>query len=176
MSRFVRTFKARKAFLDELEVGSSVSFAARAAGGTTKNFKRWRKDDEDFARDWDEAEEAGTDHLEDEAYARAIKKSDPLMMFMLKARRPEKFDRGSKLELSGGIDVTGAKAKLLNKIARLQAEGKLPTGGNKEEPEILEAAPQEKQKLLPPPDPSVSGKRGSKRRAVEPGNRRQATS
>jgi hypothetical protein len=174
MSRFVRTFKARKAFLDELEVGSSVSFAARAAGGTTQNFKKWRADDENFAADWDEAEEAGTDHLEDEAYARAVKKSDPLMMFMLKARRPEKFDRASKIEHSGGIDVTGARTKLLNKIARLQAEGKLPGGSGKEESEIPEAETAEEQKLLPAPSTDLPGKRGSKRRAAEPRNRRKA--
>jgi hypothetical protein len=61
------------------------------------------------------------------------------MLAILKARRPEKFDRASKLELSGGLDVTGARAKLLNKIARLQAEGQLPTGGGQEESEVLEA-------------------------------------
>jgi hypothetical protein len=175
MSRFVRTFKARKLFLDALELGDSVSKAATIAGATSRQFKRWREDDPDFAADWDEAEEAGTDFIEDTATDRALKKSDPLMLAILKARRPEKFDRGSKLELSGGIDVTGARAKLLNKIARLQAEGQLPSGGSEEEPEVLEAATAKEQKLLPSPERS-SGvpERGRKRRAAQQGNRREA--
>jgi hypothetical protein len=95
MSRFVRTFRARKAFLDSLAAGDSLSKAARAAGGTTSIFKRWRAEDENFASDWDEALEEGTDFIEDTATDRAMKKSDPLMLAILKARRPEKFDRAS---------------------------------------------------------------------------------
>lgn len=171
MSRFVRTFKARKAFLDALEVGDSISRAAEAAGGSARNFRRWRDEDPDFAQDWDDAIEAGTDFIEDTATERALNKSDPLMMMILKARRPEKFDRGSKLELSGGIDVTGSRAKLLNKIARLQAEGAISTGGGQEEPEVLEGETAPERLALPAPDTGVP-QRGRKRRAVEQGNRR----
>lgn len=172
MSRFVRTFKARKLFLDQLEVGNSISFAANAAGGTARVFKRWRDDDESFAKDWDEAEEAGTDFIEDAATTRALSKSDPLMVMILKARRPDKYDRGSKLELSGGIDVTGSKAKLLNRIARLQAAGEISLGGEDTESEVLKekAKPE---KLLPPPDTGVP-QRGRKRRAAQSTNRREA--
>src|SRR3546814_17137525 len=63
--------------LDQLAVGSSVSFAASAAGGTVKNFKKWRDADPDFAADWEEALEEGTDFIEDAATDRALKKSDP---------------------------------------------------------------------------------------------------
>lgn len=173
MSRFVRTFKARKLFLDQLAVGNSISFAANAAGGSPRNFKRWRDDDESFAKDWEEAEEEGTDFIEDAATERALKKSDPLMAMILKARRPDKYDRGSKLELSGGIDVTGSKAKLLNRIARLQTAGQLSTGGDDPESQIPEEKPEEESLLLPAPDTSLP-QRGRKRRAVEPGNRRKA--
>lgn len=140
--RFVRTHKARKKFLDELAVGSSVSAAARAAGGTPSNFRNWRRSDPNFAEDWDDAVEEGTDFIEDVATDRALKKSDPLMMMMLKARRPEKYDRGSKLELSGGIDVTGAKQTLLNKIARIQAQNPVQSGPSSEVP-ALPAPPEE---------------------------------
>lgn len=175
MSRFVRTFKARKIFLDAVAAGDSTSAAARAAGGTPRIFKRWRDEDEAFAEDWAEAEEEGTDYIEDEATNRALKKSDPLMAMILKARRPEKYDRGGKLELSGGIDVTGAKSKLLNRIARLQAAGQLPSDGSEEESEVLEAEAPTEQKLLPPPDPDIP-QRGRKRRAAQSGNRREAAS
>ena len=78
MSRFVRTYKARKIFLDRLAVGDSVSAAARAAGAEPKNFKAWRNSDPDFASDWDDAIEEGTDFIEDVATERALTKSDPL--------------------------------------------------------------------------------------------------
>lgn len=186
MSRFVRTHKARKIFLDQLEVGNSLSFAAHAAGGTTRNFKRWREEDENFAKDWDEAIENGTDFIEDVALDRALKKSDPLMQMILKARRPEKYDRGSKLELSGGIDVTGSKAKLLNRIARIQAQGNVAAGDGEEKSEALGDQSEKGVPLLPAPaEPeeqlhdSRSGSRpirGSKRRAAtQGGGRSKAT-
>lgn len=171
MSYFVRTFKRRKLFLDQLAVGASVSFAAAAADGTSQNFRKWRDADPEFSKDWDDAIEEGTDFIEDAAVDRAIKKSDPLMAMILKARRPEKYDRGSKLELSGGVTVEGSKQKLLNRIARLQAQGQLPGSSPESELEVSSAEPeeeQEKQKLLPAPD-SI---RGRKRRAAASGGRR----
>src|SRR5882672_1240346 len=64
MSRLVRSYKCRKIFLDQLAVGSSISFAATAAGGTSSSFKSWRNSDIDFAKDWDDALEEGTDFIE----------------------------------------------------------------------------------------------------------------
>lgn len=153
MSYFVRTHRRRKKFLDELAVGSSISQAATAAGGTPSNFRAWRKSDPGFASDWDDAIEEGTDFLEDVATDRAIKKSDPLMMMMLKARRPDKYDRGSKLELSGGIDVSGSRAKLLNKVARLQAAGQLQSQSGEGEQKVPSPKDEAGSKyLLPAPD------------------------
>lgn len=179
MSQFVRTFKRRKLFLDQLAVGSSISFAAAAAGGTPQNFRRWRETDPDFAADWDDAIEQGTDYIEDIATERAMKKSDPLMAMILKARRPEKYDRGGKLELSGQINVEGAKAKLLNRIARLQAAGQV-LGGPGEEGQAIPASadgaePEDSGPALLPSPGSVP-ERGRKRRAIAGGNRREAAS
>jgi hypothetical protein len=173
MSNFVRTFKRRKIFLDQLTVGSSLSFAAAAADGTVQNFKKWRDADSNFAADWEEAIEAGTDFIEDAATDRALKKSDPLMAMILKARRPDKYDRGSKLELSGGISVEGSKQKLLNKIARLQAQGQLSGASLESVEEVPSEEPEEVEapKLLPAP--SDIPIRGSKRRAAAEGNRRK---
>lgn len=175
MSRFVRTFKARKIYLDQLAAGNSESMAAEAAGGTVRNFKAWRAQDEAFHQDYLDAIEAGTDFIEDVAVQRALTKSDALMAMILKARRPDKYDRGSKLELSGGISVEGAKSKLLNKIARLQAAGQLPAGGADEVPEIPEAEGAEVHsapKLLPPPNTDAASIRGRKRRAAAEGSGR----
>lgn len=172
MSHFVRTHKRRKIFLDQLAVGSSVSFAANAAGGTVRNFKKWRDSDPDFAADWEEAIEEGTDFIEDAATDRALKKSDPLMAMILKARRPEKYDRGSKLELSGGISVEGSKAKLLNRIARLQAQGQVPEEGPTEEQGVLEGHGDGTPPVLALPSPGDGPVRGRKRRAAAQGSRR----
>jgi hypothetical protein len=174
MSRFVRTYKARKLFLDQLAVGNSVSFAANAAGGTARNFKRWRDEDPEFAKDWEEAEEEGTDFIEDTATERALKKSDPLMLAILKARRPDKYDRNRGSGVEVNINVEGSKAKLLNRIARLQAEGELSTVGGEAEPEVLAEEPAEEKLLLPAPSDTGVPERGRKRRAVEQGNRRKA--
>lgn len=167
---FVRTFKRRKIFLDMLAAGNTESAAARAADGKLRNFKKWRDEDVDFAKDWEEAIDEGTDFIEDIATERAIKKSDALMAMILKARRPEKFDRGSKLELTGGISVEGSKQKLLNKIARLQAQGVLSAPPPEPEQEVPPEASAEEEssgpRLLPAPgDTPVTG-RGRKRQAI----------
>ena len=178
-----RSFKKRKAFLDALELSDSPSMAARKAGEDLSFFKRWAKDDADFKRDWEEAEEAGTDFLEDVATDRAIRKSDPLMLAALKARRPHKWDRAKQIELSGGISVEGAKGKLLNKLAKLRAEDEKERQRQKalekgQEEERQEA--QEGQKLLPPPgqpfEPGEPIVRGSKRRRQDQSGGRENAS
>lgn len=96
-------------FLDELAKGVSVAGAASAIGLSRTAMYQRRAADEDFATAWDEAVEAGTDILEDEARRRAVdgvpepkyyegaicgtvqKYSDSMLMFMLKARRPGKY-------------------------------------------------------------------------------------
>ena len=170
MSNFVRTFKRRKKFLDELEVGSSESAAARAAGGDLRQFRKWRKEDPDFSKDWEDAIDAGTDFIEDVATDRALKKSDALMAMLLKARRPEKFDRGGKLELSGQVNVEGSRQKLLNRIARLQSTGQLFAGPPAEESEIPTAEDESgsSAKLLPH-DAGVPVVRGRKRASADSG-------
>lgn len=78
----------------------------------------WRHADQAFAQAWDAALELGTDALEDEAVRRAYhgtdkpvyqggkqvgtvrEFSDTLLIFMLKARRPEKFKERSEQRVS----------------------------------------------------------------------------
>ncbi len=113
-SRTIRTPKAREAFLSTLRAGWSVARAAKAAKiGRTSAFD-WRNDDEQFAADWDEAIEAGTDIIEDHGLKRAINKSDTLMALFLKARRPEKFKDRSVVE----HDITEQLAERLQAAKR----------------------------------------------------------
>lgn len=104
-----RTPEKVAAFLSGLRLGASVSLAARNAGIPRQTVYEWRDQSEQFRKDWDDAVEEGTDGLEDAARTRAQdgvdepvfyqgevcgavrKYSDTLMIFLLKARRPEKF-------------------------------------------------------------------------------------
>lgn len=118
-SRTNRTPKKEAAFLDALRDGRSVTAAAIDAGIARSTAYEWRETDGEFAVSWDAAIEEGTDRLEDEAHRRARdgvlkpiyqggKKvgqvqeySDTLTIFLLKARRPEKFKDRTATELSG---------------------------------------------------------------------------
>jgi len=125
------TTKRKNEFLNLLSEGFSVSHAAAAV-----NISRWamyqhRANDEEFAAAWNEAVEAGTDKLEDEARRRAFegvdepvfyqgmecgvirKYSDTLLIVLLKARRPGKYREN--VNLSGEVGVTA-------KIVRIPAK------------------------------------------------------
>ena len=105
--------QAADLFMRSLQTGASVQGAAEAAGKPRTTFYSWRARYPDFAAKWDAAVEAGTDRLEDEAVLRATsgvakpifyggklvgyekRHSDTLLMFLLKGRRPERFDPGN---------------------------------------------------------------------------------
>jgi hypothetical protein len=96
-------------FLEALSVTANASKAAAVSGISRMEWYRTRAEDAEFAKQWQEAVEKGTDALEDEAIRRAhegtdkpvyqggklvgyVKEySDTLLIFMLKARRPAKF-------------------------------------------------------------------------------------
>ena len=110
-------------FLAALAGGASGEKAATAAGIGRKTAYRWRDEDKDFAADWDDAIEAGTDLIEDEIYRRAVtgvdkpvffkgevvghvrEYSDTLLIFMAKARRPEKYTDRAQIEHTGAVKV-----------------------------------------------------------------------
>lgn len=116
--------KARERFLDALATGVSVAKAALAGGVSRATVYRWREADEAFAQLWDDAYEAGTDALEDEARRRAVEGtqkpvfykgevvghvreySDTLLAMQLNARRPEKYRTNHKVEMTGGVKIT----------------------------------------------------------------------
>ena len=139
----IRTARQREEFLAALGNGRSVSTAARAAHMGRSAVYAWRRDDPEFAADWDDAIEMGTDALEDEAIRRAkdrAKKSvyhqgqqcgmvreysDVLLIFMLKAPRPEKYrDRYEvRAKVSVSDDLRGKSIEELRReLAKLRAE------------------------------------------------------
>ena len=102
----------RRRFLEELARGWSVSKAAQTSGVSRAQIYRWRKEDPQFAADWNEAYEVGVDVLEDAAYSRAVEGiatpifnqegnqvgekveySDRLLELLLKSKRPRVYGR-----------------------------------------------------------------------------------
>lgn len=71
-----------------------VLAAAEASGVQRRNVYRWLEQDDEFALAFHQAEEDSTQHLERVAYERATRlkePSDTLLIFLLKARRPERY-------------------------------------------------------------------------------------
>lgn len=146
-NRTTRTSEKDAGFLDSLRDGASISAACAAVGYARASAYEWRAADPEFSAAWDEAVEEGTDRMEDEAYRRAVQGttkpiyqsgqrvgevqeySDTLMIFMMKARRPQKYkdrvavggdDGAPPIAVADVSDLERAKA-LAALIARTQA-------------------------------------------------------
>lgn len=116
-------------FLQHLSQSGNVSAAARAAGRSRQYFYRCHRRNPAFAAAWAHAVEEAADRLELEAVRRAVdgveteqfyqgqvigvvrRYSDALLMFLLKARRPDRF-------ASGGGDGAGDAPDNLAEVRR----------------------------------------------------------
>ncbi len=105
-------------FRAALEEHGDVSAAAKTAGYPRRSVYEWRDKDPSFKALWDAAWELGVDAMEEEARHRGVvgddqpvyqggkkvgvirKKSDTLLMFMLKGRRPDRYRDNSSLEVA----------------------------------------------------------------------------
>ena len=112
---------AEHKFLEALRTGKSIAAAARAAGIGRRTAYDWRDRDPLFAARWDESFDEGTDRLEDLALAGAEKGSERLLLALLKARRPERYQR-MQIEHSGSLEIMlrHAADTLDEKLARLR--------------------------------------------------------
>jgi len=81
--------------------GLSIRGACHVARIGKTAFYEWVKDDPEMAQAVADATDDGTDFLEDVARMRAIDSSDTLLIFLLKARRPEKYRDVSRHEHTG---------------------------------------------------------------------------
>jgi hypothetical protein len=99
----------KPAFLKNLATSANVSVACQRAGVSRSTAYRVRATDDEFAEAWEDAIDEAVDALEGEAHRRAVegtlepvyqggkqvgeirKYSDTLLIFLLKAHRPEKF-------------------------------------------------------------------------------------
>ena len=148
MARTPRTPKKMAAFISALEQTANVTAACRIARLPRSSAYEWREADSEFAKLWDDAVERGTDALEDEAVRRAAqgvlkpvyqggKKvgtireySDTLLIFMLKARRPEKFkeriEHGVTADLAERLEA--ARRRALSPPTLTVIDGKAEAG------------------------------------------------
>ena len=91
------------AFLASLRQQGNVSAAARVAGISRSVVHEARAADPGFAAAWTDAIEEGADTLEAEARRRAFAGSDTLLIFLLKAARPQKYRENVKHVHAGDI-------------------------------------------------------------------------
>ena len=100
----------RKKFIDAIREHRSITKACEAVGKGRTTVYRWRKDNQEFQEEWDEAVETNVDDLEAGAMRRAIegwlepvyykgepkgvirKFSNALTIFMLKKQRPKIYE------------------------------------------------------------------------------------
>ena len=141
----------RGVFLTALRETGNVSASARRAGTSRSVCYGRRRRDSGFAAAWEDALEEAADRLEMEAFRRAVdgvgedrffgghvvgevtRYSDALLMFLLRARRPQRF--GPRPETGSGItgrDETENDeqflATLRRRMAALAENGR--TGGD----------------------------------------------
>lgn len=104
----IRTDRARKVFIERLRSVPNVSAASRAAGFGRSAAYAWKRDDEEFAAEWDEAVEESVDGLEQVAWERAKDQSDRMLEILLKAHRAEKYVDRQQIQhtmtLGGALD------------------------------------------------------------------------
>lgn len=78
-------------FLEILSTTCNVTLSAKGAGVKRQTAYEHYRTQPDFAAEWDDAKEAAVEILEAEAWQRARKVSDTLIIFLLKAHKPAKY-------------------------------------------------------------------------------------
>ena len=118
MSARKATLKKRAAFLEHLAKHGNISAAARSVGVDRRFWYRVKETDQEFAGAWDDAVEQAVDLMLEEARRRALKGieepvfyqgnvcghiqrySDVLLMFLVKAHRPEYATERRKVDMN----------------------------------------------------------------------------
>lgn len=126
-------------FLDALRKLGNVAHSSKAAGIDRGSLYRYRARHPDFARRWQDAIDEATDVLELEARRRAVvgverpvyqggklvgsvrEFSDLLLIFLLKANRPEKYRDTYDVRHSGSLAIAQSVADLMRQEAEREA-------------------------------------------------------
>lgn len=91
----------RPAFLNVLARTGTIAGAARAVGIAVQTVNAARKRDVEFDLQCQEAIQYAVEWLEQIAWDRAARHSDQLLIFLLKAHKPEVYNQATKNEHSG---------------------------------------------------------------------------
>lgn len=108
-----RRAKRKQVILDAVAAGMSLTQAAERAGVHRMTVTKWRDKDPEFDAAYDVALEQGADRLEDRVLE--ISRSDTpqaltACIFLLKARRPEKYRDRYHIEHAGSISAQEIRA------------------------------------------------------------------
>jgi predicted TIM-barrel fold metal-dependent hydrolase len=115
-------------FLELFRQTANVRLSADGAGIDRGTAYHRRQRDEAFAAAWAQAEADAIDVLEAEARRRALSVSDNLLMFLLKAHRPDRFRETIRIDIRReaerlaaelGIDAEEAIAEAERIVARV---------------------------------------------------------
>ncbi|HEY7218992.1 MAG TPA: hypothetical protein VH985_11450 [Candidatus Binatia bacterium] len=87
-------------FIEILSQSCNVTLACKGAGVDRVTAYNHKRDLPDFAAAWEDAKEGAIEILEAEAWQRARKQSDLLMIFLLKAHKPEKYRERTEVDLT----------------------------------------------------------------------------
>lgn len=137
------TSRRRAAFLVALADTGNVSAACRAAKVSRSRAYELKSFDKGFAEEWEEALETATDAMDADARRRAVegvetphfhqgrvcgtvrKYSDSLLMFLLRAHRPERYRertaQNNDSDDNFAEQISTAKDTLEERLARLDA-------------------------------------------------------
>ena len=92
----------RAAFIAALRNSGNVRASCNKAKISRRTAYNWRNRWATFAAEWAEALEDSCDVLEAEARRRGMSVSDRLLMFLLRAHRPEVFGDKAKVDITSG--------------------------------------------------------------------------
>ena len=87
-------------FLEAFAASGNVLLAASAAGVSRDTPYKRARTNRSFADRWASAREDAIDFLEGEARRRAINGSDALLMFLLRAHRPERYRETLRIDVA----------------------------------------------------------------------------
>lgn len=128
--------RLKKRFLESFAMTGNITLSCKTVGiGSRNTIYKWQEDDDAFASAYREAEISSTELMEAEAHRRGVlgydkpvfqqgaqvgvirEYSDTLLIFMLKARNPDKYRDNANAGASGQPLVKGYPAEMLEKLA-----------------------------------------------------------
>ena len=109
-------------FLEVFRSTCNVRLSADAAGIDRDTAYRRRQRDPAFAALWAQAEQDGIDVLEAEARRRGLSQSDALLIFLLRAHRPDRYRERVDIRLDMKVEAQRIARELDVSVEGLYAE------------------------------------------------------